>query len=369
MRKLRFVLAVGAAAAGLVIASGVPAQASDVEAVTCGQTVATSVTLAADLNCTGPGIIIGANDIVIDLDGHTITATENAITDSRYSDPGAHSGWTVRNGTISGRVLMESSTAVTLSRVRVLGNLDTRYHSTVTIKGGEVSGQIYVRYNESLTMAGTKIGSLAATEGKNISCTYCTILGGMHLFESNTITVRRSIVKGGIDLSITNGQTSSPNTISDNQISDATYGVAVSMSYHTIITGNTFHNNMYGVWASQLQWDTVVSDNRFIDNGAAGVYSYGFTTDTGHPMTIANNTFRHNGWDPGGATDRNGNAIADGIHIIKSPITDLPTVVNGNVTRDSAAYGIYAEPGIALNNGAPNKSRNDRLGCSGIVCS
>lgn len=39
----------------------------------CGQTVTTSITVAADQSCTGDGLIVGADGITIDLDGFTLS--------------------------------------------------------------------------------------------------------------------------------------------------------------------------------------------------------------------------------------------------------------------------------------------------------
>ena len=65
--------------AGLIVLVGAftglagPALAHDPEVVTCGQTLTHSVKLARDLtNCPGNGLVIGANRITVDLNGHTV---------------------------------------------------------------------------------------------------------------------------------------------------------------------------------------------------------------------------------------------------------------------------------------------------------
>ncbi|MBN1174388.1 MAG: right-handed parallel beta-helix repeat-containing protein [Micromonosporaceae bacterium] len=136
------------------------------------------------------------------------------------------------------------------------------------------------------------------------------------------------------------------------------------------MTGNTFRNNStFGIEIGPWQEITEISGNKFINNGCAGIYSYGTNKKPDRPVTISHNTFWHNGWSDQTSTDRNGHPIADGIHIIRSDFPDsIPVVVNGNVTRRSAAYGIYSEPGTAVNTESPNRSIGDRLGCSGIAC-
>ena len=77
----------------------------------CGQTITSSVTLTQDITgCTGPGIIIGANNITLDGAGHSITGTFPS--DQRGPDRGIElfnpvspfdrTGVTVKNCVISG---------------------------------------------------------------------------------------------------------------------------------------------------------------------------------------------------------------------------------------------------------------------------
>src|SRR5690349_13461336 len=67
----------------------------------CGQTVTVSVTLAADLTgCNGDGLVVGANGISINLNGHRITGTGTAGSRGVWN-PG-NTSVTVKNGAISG---------------------------------------------------------------------------------------------------------------------------------------------------------------------------------------------------------------------------------------------------------------------------
>ena len=68
----RPLLVLGVAAALALVAAG-PASASPKPTLQCGQTVTHSVKLNADLtDCPGNGLVIGANDVTVDLNGHTI---------------------------------------------------------------------------------------------------------------------------------------------------------------------------------------------------------------------------------------------------------------------------------------------------------
>jgi hypothetical protein len=88
---------------GLVVVT--PADALKAVALTCGQTITQSTRLANDLGpCPGDGLVIGADNITLDLGGHSITAANPApmpdvTTGVRF---GAHHDVTVRKGKILG---------------------------------------------------------------------------------------------------------------------------------------------------------------------------------------------------------------------------------------------------------------------------
>ncbi len=65
-----FGLVLGVAVAGVIASSGSSALAANVK---CGDTITTDTTLHKDLvNCPNNGIIIGADNITLNLNGHTI---------------------------------------------------------------------------------------------------------------------------------------------------------------------------------------------------------------------------------------------------------------------------------------------------------
>lgn len=101
-RHLAPVLAISAL---LAVASNAQAQATH---VTCGQTITHDTTLTVDLtNCPGDGLVIGADNITLNLNGHTIdgTVTQLPACDeppfgSDGVGAGGHDGLTIENGTV-----------------------------------------------------------------------------------------------------------------------------------------------------------------------------------------------------------------------------------------------------------------------------
>jgi Right handed beta helix region len=68
--------------------------------VNCGDTITTNTTLDSDLiNCPGNGIVIGADNITLDLNGHTIDGTGSSGDGVANV---AHLGATIEGGTIQG---------------------------------------------------------------------------------------------------------------------------------------------------------------------------------------------------------------------------------------------------------------------------
>ena len=105
-RLLVAVLVAGVAASGATAMGGGRALASH---VSCGDTITADTTLDSDLvDCPNNGIVIGADDITLDLNGHTIDGDgkplpacdpEREICDVGVLNDG-HDGVTVRDGSV-----------------------------------------------------------------------------------------------------------------------------------------------------------------------------------------------------------------------------------------------------------------------------
>jgi parallel beta-helix repeat protein len=90
--------------AGLTVLSGGQALASHLR---CGDTITTDTTLDRDLvNCPNNGIVIGADNITLDLNGHTIDGDDALVDpcpgfcDEGVDNTAGHSGVTIEDGSI-----------------------------------------------------------------------------------------------------------------------------------------------------------------------------------------------------------------------------------------------------------------------------
>lgn len=135
------------ALAGLGLAG--PAGASH---VTCGQTITTSTTLDSDVGpCPNNGIIVGANNITLNLNGFRVFGTPNTGDGAGVLLP-QRTGVTVTNGTVSdfdGGVVIANGSGNTVSRVTARDNL-----------GSSPSSGPGTAYGDGILLEGTSNNSI-----------------------------------------------------------------------------------------------------------------------------------------------------------------------------------------------------------------
>ena len=104
----RVAIVIGAAALGVMALGAQTAAAAAVQQLSCGDTITTDTTLHKDLvDCPTNGIVIGADNVTLDLNGHTIDGDGTAHHvggGGVLQDVGVsvfvHDGITVKNGSI-----------------------------------------------------------------------------------------------------------------------------------------------------------------------------------------------------------------------------------------------------------------------------
>ena len=89
----------------------------------CGTTVLTNLTLDHDLTCSGNGLLVGADGITVNLNGHTITGPGSGVGISISNRTGVVIvGGTVKN--FLAGVQLVNSTAIVVEENRFTGNQD-----------------------------------------------------------------------------------------------------------------------------------------------------------------------------------------------------------------------------------------------------
>jgi parallel beta-helix repeat protein len=206
-------------------------------AVSCGDTLKASVKLANDLlGCTGSGLIVGADNITIDLNGHTISGTNKPTPGTGGVQIDKHANVKIVNGTITG--FHFSGVGVTNARGTVLSKLTVR-NIGAGCKQGDICAGIAL-----MNATGTKITD--STDSNQVQA-----------FQVNGIAVDGS-----------------PDTLVQGSRVDrnAGAGISVFQSPGSRFVGNEFAGNRQeGLQVNSSSDSTVISGNRAMANGTAGI--------------------------------------------------------------------------------------------------
>ncbi|MGB3442607.1 MAG: right-handed parallel beta-helix repeat-containing protein [Actinophytocola sp.] len=341
----------------------------------CGDTIFADLVANADLTCLGDGLAIGADDVTLDLGGHTIagsgTGTGLAVT--------GRSGVTVRNGTIAdfstGSPPLGQAGVVADNAPNFTFHHVTTHNTSVAIlssddavvTGATVGGAFDTNFSERVSLTGNRF---AGTWTRLANGSQHTITGNafddsdLVFIESASSQTRDNIF---VDARVVVGVVAMAHTIAHNVFTGAGSGVSMAdASSSATVTGNIFQGSLIGV-RPKLPYAfaaTVIGHNTFLDAGAAGVLLDGGGGGTG-PLDIRGNTVIGSGHQSGGMTDGAGNTVNDGIHINAPSGSNI--TITGNHTANSEDFGIEATPGTVIDGGG-NTSTGDPNGCLGVTC-
>jgi parallel beta-helix repeat protein len=238
----RTVGALAAVAVSLAVAPG--AQAAKPVHVSCGETITADTTLANDLtNCPGHGLLIGADRIRLDLNGHTVDG-DGAGDDAGIYNAAGHGGVTIEGGTVrdfSDGVLVQHASG---NRVR---NLRTSGNRHMGINLGR-SARSSVERNASIRDA----GGILVSDSRNVTVANNSVSdnqlhAAIPIFASSHVrvtqnTVRRSAMGSPISLL----DNSDHNRVERNSISDSGDGVFLAEDAdHNRVTGNSISDSRF----------------------------------------------------------------------------------------------------------------------------
>ena len=361
--------------------------------VHCGQVITESIRVANDLtNCPREGLVIGAPDIVLDLDGHTIDGPDYLIENASGQEEGfpagirnsGHTNVVIRNGTVQqfgwGVLLSAGTTFTVVEDLTILRNAvagvelfdadDGRNGNTIRdsrIADNELGVQLLAGSENSVLQGNEITGNL----GEAIFLQ----TGGGHRLEGNTVhgipTDPLLDSDGGVLLEGTSRNLLIGNTVRDtgdagviiqegshrnrvveqtlyrngdagvviadgdhNEVSDTTShaqadgGLVLANAHHTLIRGNDLRFNPSGVEAS--------ATNHLIieDNDASDSLQTGFELGEGVGIRVVDNVANAVGGD--------GIALASAIfNTAGAPIGGA--VIEGNTVNENGSDGIAVE--------------------------
>jgi parallel beta-helix repeat protein len=402
--------------------------------VHCGDVITHDTKLDADLSCTRSGfenvtgIVIGGDDITLDLGGHVITGPGIGYPDDNAIDNrGGHDGVTITNGAIrrfrtgirfvgadAATIENVDETTVTLERgdyATVLGGEDTAVilshvaHSTVTgLTGAPVGSSIELDASRLNAVEGNSLGGGISLSGSDHNRIANNVAGlGIRLTRDsrdNRVvqnTVSNNDYDVGVDVSLSDHNSIISNSVirpyrgalgirvadsrrtlvRDNSIEWQYDGIVLSRSTHTRVERNrVIGSGPYDTGDGFCQFCIIDSNhNRLRGNFAGGTPSYGMLV-TG---TSADNRLIANVASGGGLggivvradthdtlLERNlATRSADDDGIhIDSPLT----TVRANTANDNFDFGIEAVAGVTDGGGNTAFGNGNPLQCLNISC-
>ena len=230
----------------------------------CGQVVTQDVTLTSDLNCdNGDGLIVGASDITINLNGYSITSgdetgSESPTTTASGDETGSESPTTTDYDGSSG-ILVANAENVAISGL------------------GEISG-----FSRGVTFLGSSGGHLTDVQLANND------IGAVMASSSGTEISRNTFTNNGIAV-VSDG--SNGGVTAFNQIvANLREGILLIGSSDNVVAAN----NMYGNGANGIYLDPMSQGNNIDYNTVFGHETADLNNADGMPTNVNQNSFGDN---------------------------------------------------------------------------
>ena len=338
-----------------------PTPATTETTVYCGQVLIESTLVGNDLlGCMGEGLVIGASNIVVDLNGHKITSgliaeagQETGLMSGIRN--GSFTNVVIRNGTVSGfgqGVTLGSGTTYNVIENMTLKNNAIAGVYLFDADNGRVGNTIRNNYFEGNGETGL---TLISDSEYSLVENNTFISNGMsiHLFQAGGHTIRNNEISGVIlsplldsDAGIVLEEGSNRNVMFNNNISDTgDAGIIIHMGSHDnrIEGGEMTRNGDAGV---------IINDSDRIQvTGilAHGQSDSGVSLDNSQDSIVRDNDVRFN---PSGVSASNTNNLLvennDASNSLQSGFefgSGLNMIIRNNVANDTGGAGISLEGG------------------------
>jgi large repetitive protein len=380
--------------------------------ISCGDTITTNTTLDRDLiNCPNDGIVIGADNITLDLNGHTVSGDgvpvescpEGASCDLGIDNSEGHTGVTIKDGAVRGFNVGVGVLGASANRIQRLASANNTFFGLIvddlresridhnsSVDDG-ISGILMVDSNDNRI----DHNSVAGTTGYALP-----VFGSSHnRFEQNVLEGdQHGFLLDGSD----ENEGSNDNEIRGNRIS---HGGAIEIAHSSDnrVEENTLRDPGDGILLGGQR--TRVSDNKITDAGIGfpDTGGFGILLDGADDSLVQRNTVT-GGKGPAifvtslesqGTSDRNvvshnvaSSRFSDGILVNADATATLleRNTANENghdgievaaagttVTRNTANFnhdlGIEAVPGVIDGGGNRASGNGNPLQCTNVTCS
>jgi Periplasmic copper-binding protein (NosD) len=342
------------ATVALFLLSGGQALASH---VSCGDTITQDTKLDSDLvNCPADGITVGADNITLDLNGHTIDGVLANEGQNGVNNSAGHSGVTVENGTIQEFLI----------GVRVEG----------------ARNNLITRLDEHSAGAAVLLIRADNNEIRKNSFSGCNITlfddSDANLIWQNTLTKSEILLS---PLSFIPPFRPTANRIEKNVIQGGTTAIALFTTKDTVVE----KNNIIGNSGVAVQEGNTSSGTRFLDNSIVGTRfldtplegnGTGLGVGGSDGTVIARNRLDHNAGDGLFLTSAGQNTLVernfasgngdDGIDV-DSTRTPRATLTR-NTANNNFDLGIEAVPGTIDGGGNKASGNGNPAQCLNVAC-
>ncbi len=366
----------------------------------CGDTITKDTKLHKDLvNCPNNGIVIGADDITLNLNGHTVDGDGDG--DLGIDNTAGHDGVTIRSGSV--REFVEGVLIVGASEnhvrklstsdqahggIGVVDSVDVRVQrnsSVANLVGIYIVGSRDVGVEHNLVSNTEFSGIVLHDESQNVRIAENSVSGsrndaGIGVYPGdNNVIERNSVSDSNAGIVLAFG--SADNTVRANLVTGNGDGVLLDVGTHdNRVTKNRLRDSFFGGVEVVGSDDNVIAQNSVVDNNIdgseAGIHLLSWPDDPGETSDrnlMSKNTLAGNNGD--GIlvdADQSQNVVGgnrtrentdDGIDV-DSPSTTLTK----NTANHNDDLGIEAIPGVTDGGGNKAHSNGDPRQCLNVVC-
>jgi large repetitive protein len=321
--------------------------------VQCGDVITQDTTLDSDLiDCPGDGLVIGADNITLDLGGHAVTGSDTSVVGiangDLYGEPEGHDGVTIRNGSVR-----DFSIGVGIAEVTGAVIRDLTVSGAVRDRGAAIlAGRSPGTRVQDNTVEGSRFGidmdgSAASLVAGNDVSNNCV---GIHLDEAFYNVVRGNDASGNSCIGMVVVDSEANQVVHNSIVANGSEGfsgrgIAVTDAHRNLFKGNVIGRNDVGIVLSDSSTENRITRNSLFANAIDGV----LVIEDSSGNLIARNAASANG--------------DDGLDI------DVPSnIVLRNVANANGDLGIEAVPGVIDGGGNRAFGNGNPLQCLNVSC-
>lgn len=217
--------------------------------VACGQTLLASTTFEADVGPCDEGLVIGADNIVVDLAGHTLSGSARPELDEPGIDTDGHSRVVIRNGTVTGfsaGIALNDGSGNTIMGMLVQDNIGSLHDD------GNYGDGIVLFFSHNNRITRNRVIHNGTYDGIGV-------LSGVNNLVENNIVLDNNIVQ-------TNSE-NQPVAMRDRGISLLSLAPGRDATNNVVRANQVLRSGYHGIEISLFSTDNMVQRNSTSQNG------------------------------------------------------------------------------------------------------